>query len=264
MITSHYLLDATDPVRSPEDNLRRNPAAIQAAEVQQRLLSWDVPALDNVECCAVCRQAEAVGGDFYDLTGLPNGELGIAIGDVSGKGIGAALMMASLHATLRTEVRHSGLNLGRLITTANGLFHEASLEHFYSTLFYAIFDPATRIMQYVNAGHFPPMVMQRKHSKIEWLERGGAPVGLFPTSTYEVGSIALSPGDVMVAYTDGVVERRNASGEQWGIERLAQTVMASENLIAAKLNAHIIQAVETFSSERKQRDDMALIVLRVI
>jgi sigma-B regulation protein RsbU (phosphoserine phosphatase) len=148
----------------------------------------------------------------------------MAIGDVSGKGVGAALMMASLQATLRAEVRHRAGNLAALIETANRLFYEASLEHSYSTLFYATLNPATRVMTYVNAGHFPPMVLRREHSGIEWLDRGGPPVGIFPNSRYEVGSIALDPCDLVVAYTDGVIESRNSSGEQWGVERLARLV----------------------------------------
>jgi sigma-B regulation protein RsbU (phosphoserine phosphatase) len=190
--------------------------------------------------------------------------LGLAIGDISGKGLGAALMMASLHATLRTEVRHSGANLTGLVTTANELFHESSLEHFYSTLFYAIFDPATRILQYVNAGQSPPIVVRRECSRIEWLERGGAPVGILPNCTYELGSVALNRGDVMVAYTDGVVESQNSSGEQWGFQRLAQTVTSSRKQTARALNSEIVEAVDAFSSESKHRDDMALIVLWVV
>jgi phosphoserine phosphatase RsbU/P len=262
VISLDYGSDSTPPASFLEEDLYRNAAIDQAAAIQQRLLPSDLPAFANVECSAMCRQAEAVGGDFYDLIGLPNGELGIAIGDVSGKGVGAALMMASLHATLRTEVRHSGADLAGLIATANGLFHEASLEHFYSTLFYATFDPASRILRYVNAGHFPPLVVRREPSKIEWLERGGWPLGILPNRAYEVGSITFNPGDVMVAYTDGILEARHASGELWGFERLAQTVMASEDRTAIELNAEILEAVDAFASESKQRDDMALIVLR--
>lgn len=196
--------------------LERSPTAVAGmAVVQQRLLRRDVPTFENIECNAMCRQAEAVGGDFYDVFRLPCGELGITIGDVSGKGFGAALMMASVQATLRAEARHATADLAALIGRANVLFHEASLEHCYATLFYATFEPSTRVMKYANAGHFPPIVV-RDRSHIEWLDRGGPPVGLLPTCAYDVGSIVLNPSDVMVAYTDGVIETRNAAGEQWG------------------------------------------------
>lgn len=253
-----------DIICGAEGPIGNRPQVDNLAVVQQRLLPWDVPRFDNVECSAMCRQAEAVGGDFYDVLRLPNGELGITIGDVSGKGIGAALMMASLQATLRAEARHATADLAALIAAANKLFYEASLDHFYATLFYATFDPATGIMRYVNAGHFPPLVMRRERSNVEWLDRGGPPVGILPSCAYEVGSIALNPGDVMAAYTDGVVESRNASGEQWGVERLVLAVKASESRMPVKLSANITEAVDAFSYEAGQRDDMALVILRPI
>ena len=117
-------------------------------------------------------------------------------------------------------------------------------------------------MRYVNAGHFPPMVVRRNQTKVKWLDRGGAPVGLFPKSVYEVGSLEFQAGDVMVAYTDGVIESLNAAGEQWGVERLVQTVKASESRIPVQLTDSITVAVDTFSYGAEQRDDMALVVLR--
>jgi sigma-B regulation protein RsbU (phosphoserine phosphatase) len=212
----------------------------------------------------MCRQAEAVGGDFYDFLHLPNGEFGIALGDICGKGLTAALMMATLQATLRALVRHVPADLAALIATANRLFHEASFEGFYSTLFYAAFDPATRIMKYVNAGHFPPMIMRKEHSNVEWLDCGGAPVGMFHSCAYEVGSIVLNPCDVMVAYTDGVIESLNASGEEWGVERMVRIVKASEHRTAIQLSVDIAEAVDAFSDGAEQRDDMALVVFRAL
>lgn len=232
--------------------------------VQQRLLSRDVPTFGDVECSAMCRQAGAVGGDFYDVLRLPTGELRFTIGDVSGKGLGAALMMASLQATLRAEARHATGDLATLIAAANELFHEASLEHYYSTLFYAIFDPSSRMMRYVNAGQVPPMIVRKKQYDIEWLDRGGPPVGILPNCVYDVGSVALSPSDVVLAYTDGVIETQNASGEQWGIERLVRMVKESENRAPIKLRSEITEAVEVFSHDATQRDDMALVIMRVL
>jgi sigma-B regulation protein RsbU (phosphoserine phosphatase) len=264
LISSDDLLDSVQLAHFWKGNLEPSPAVANPAEIQQRLLPYDVPLFEGVECHAICRQAEAVGGDFYDFIPLPNSELGIAIGDICGKGLGAALMMANLKATLRAEVRHVPADLAALIATANRLFHEASLEHFYSTLFYATFDPATRIMKYVNAGHPSPMVVRKECSKVEWLERGGAPVGMFHNCTYEVGSIVLNPCDVMVAYTDGVVEGLNASGEHWSVERLVRIVKASEKRTPIKLTVEIAEAVDAFSYGAKHRDDMALVVLRAL
>lgn len=231
--------------------------------IQQRLLPRDAPVLKNVECSALCRQAGTVGGDFFDFLSLPNGELGIAIGDVCGKGLGAALMMANLQATLRALVRHLPDDPAAVIETANGLFHDASLEELYSTLFYATFDPVNRIMKYVNAGHLQPMVVRTDRSKVEWLDRGGAPVGMFHAHSYEVGSITLSPGDVMIAYTDGVIESRNACSEEWGIRRMVTIAKACEGQGAIQLCDRIVEAVDAFAAGTAERDDMTLLVLRV-
>src|SRR5262245_59006583 len=154
--------------------------------IQQRFFPRNDSIFEKVQCSSLCRQAGEVGGDFYDRLHLPNGDLGIAIGDVSGKGVGAALMMASLQATLRAEARHHRGDLAALIETANRVFYEVSLEQFYCTLFYAALNPATLIMTYVNAGHFPPMIVRGEDSGIEWLDRGGPPVGIFSNARYEV------------------------------------------------------------------------------
>jgi phosphoserine phosphatase RsbU/P len=263
-ISSNGPLNSARRARSWEGNRERMPAVVNPAAIQQRLLPPVASMLGNVECSAMCRQAEAVGGDFYDFLHLPNGEFGIALGDISGKGLSAALMMANLQATLRALVRHVSADLAALIATANRLFHEASFEGFYSTLFYAVFDPVTRIMKYVTAGHFPPMVMRKEHSNVEWLDRGGAPVGIFQSCAYEVGSTVLNPSDVMIAYTDGVIESLNASGEEWGVERMVRIVKASEHRTAIQLSADITEAVDTFSDGAEQRDDMALVVFRAL
>src|SRR5262249_43562125 len=111
---------------------------------------------------------------------------------------------------------------------------------------------------------FPPMIVRREDSGIEWLDLGGPPVGIFPNSRYEVGSIALNPCDLMVAYTDGVVESSNSSDEQWGVERLARLVQRTQHRTPLKLIGKIMAAVDAFTSDAEQRDDMALLVLRVI
>ena len=261
---SNELQRSGSPTQSP-DYIERSPGAFGGLlDVQRRLLRCDIPMFENVECSAMCRQAEAVGGDFYDVFRLPSGEFVITIGDVSGKGLGAALMMASVQATLRAEVKHATGNIAVLIRRANELFHEASLECCYATLFYAIFDPATQVMNYVNAGHFPPILVRSERSTIEWLDRGGPPVGMLPTCAYDVGSIALNPSDVVVAYTDGLIESQNTAGEQWGVERLVRTVKATKNRTPSNLRVAITDAVDAFSCGAPQYDDMALVVWRVL
>jgi sigma-B regulation protein RsbU (phosphoserine phosphatase) len=235
----------------------------KAHAIQQHLLDKrDSRPVAHVDSRAVCRQAQAVGGDFYDLLRLPNGELGVAIADVAGKGLGAAILAANLQATLGTEARRAPSDLVNVISSVNHRFHEASFEESYATLFYATFSPASRILKYVNAGHNPPL-LRRADGSIEWLETGGAPVGMFHSSPYGVGSLRLNPGDVLVAYTDGIVEAQDALAEQWGARRLVEVVDESRDEMAAQINARIWKAVDRFVGRADQRDDMTLLVLRV-
>src|ERR1035438_844183 len=209
-----------------------------AHAIQQHLLARDSGLVADADSSAVCRQAHAVGGDFYDFLRLPNDELGIAVGDVSGKGLGAALLAANLQATFSAEARRAPFELASAIANVNAHFHEASFEESYATLFCGAFDPATRILRYINAGHNPPLV-KRVDGTIEWLETGGAPVGLFQSWTYTEGSVRVNSGDVLVAYTDGIVEAQDALGEEWGAGRLVQTVDESSDETAAQINGRI-------------------------
>ena len=255
------MLFSNQPICTFHPPLEATPKALSLVNVQRRLLQCHVPEFDNVECSVMCRPAEIVGGDFYDVLRLPTGELGIAIGDVSGKGLEAALMMASVQATLRAEVGHAA-DIGTVLARVNDVFHEASLEHCYATLFYAVLDPSTRVMKYVNAGHFPPMLVQRERAA-EWLDRGGPPVGILPACTYDIGSITLHPEDILVAYTDGVIETRNMSGQQFGVNRVVAIARASDDGTPGALSADITTAVEAFSGGAAQHDDMALVILRI-
>jgi len=240
-----------------------NEELANANAIQQHLLARESGVVAHADCSARCRQAHAVGGDFYDFLRLPDGELGIALGDVADKGLGAALLAANLQATLRAEARRAPVELDQLIEGVNQQFHEASFEESYATLFYATFDPETRILIYVNAGHNPPLV-RRADGSIQWLQIGGAPVGLFQAWSYEEGSVQLNRGDVLVAYTDGIVEAQNACGDEWGARRLAGIVDEAGHETAAQINGRIWKAVDRFAGRAGQRDDMTSLVLRVV
>jgi sigma-B regulation protein RsbU (phosphoserine phosphatase) len=232
-----------------------------AHAIQQHLLAHAEGVIASADCSAVCRQANAVGGDFYDFLNLCDGRLGIAIGDVAGKGVGAALLMANLQATLRAEARSAPSHLAAAVASVNREFHKACFEEGYATLFYAVFDPPTRVLNYVNAGHNPPFV-KRVGGSVEWLESGGAPVGMFRSWLYEEGSVVLNPGDVLVAYTDGIVEARDCFGEEWGSARLAGIVEAADDQTAAEISARIWSAVDGFVGSAGQADDMTSVVVR--
>src|SRR5208282_5236248 len=146
-----------------------------------------------------------VGGDYYDFLALADGKLGVALGDVSGKGIAAALTMASLQASLRADAMRAGNDIAGLITRVNNMLYDASTEDRYATLFYAQYDPATRRLSYVNAGHCPPILLRcstANHAAVERLDQaGGTVVGLIPECTYEQAEVSLAPGDLLVIYT---------------------------------------------------------------
>jgi sigma-B regulation protein RsbU (phosphoserine phosphatase) len=232
-----------------------------AFEVQQRFLQHWGPAMDTLDYSARCRQMGDVGGDFYDFVTLPENRLALAIGDASGKGLAAALMISNVQSSLRTAALFAGSNRAGALEAVNHQVYGSSLASRYATLFYGIFDGATHTLHYVNAGHNPPMVI-RPDGSIVWLKTGGAPVGLFPDSTYEEGSVRLNPGDLILAYTDGVVEALNPSDREWGTEGLRIAATESDAESAADMVEAIMQSMDKFSHER-QTDDATVVVVRV-
>ncbi|MEP6788049.1 MAG: SpoIIE family protein phosphatase, partial [Acidobacteriota bacterium] len=195
---------------------RMNTELEIAREVQERLFPQELPVVAGLDYFGACRPALGVGGDYYDFLELPNGKLGIAIGDISGKGIGASLMMASLQASLRGQSIHFGDDLAALLTQINSLLYETSTTNRYATFFYSQYDPATRKLDYVNAGHNPPFLI-RADGEVVLLETGGPVVGMLPSMIveYEQGEIDLKPGDLLVGYTDGISESMNPAEEEW-------------------------------------------------
>jgi sigma-B regulation protein RsbU (phosphoserine phosphatase) len=238
-----------------------------AREVQERLFPQRLPQVSGLEYSGQCRTALSVGGDYYDFLILPEGLLGIALGDVSGKGIAAALMMASLQASLRAEAARAGSDIAGMIARVNQMLYDASAEDRYATLFYSQYDPASRRFTYVNAGHNPPIVFRHcsGNGHAERLDQKGGPVvGLIMDCQYEQAEIALAPGDVVVMYTDGISEAMNHSLEEWGEKRFMEAVGETSGLPAEGIIARIMQAANAFAGGAPQSDDMTLIVLRVI
>ena len=185
----------------------------------------------------------------------------MAIGDASGKGLSAALMMADVQSSLRTAALFAEDDLAAMLQAVNRQVHATSPGERYATLFYGVFDRATRTLRYVNAGHHPPMVMRRDGSIVR-LGTGGRPVGLFADSVYEEGDVQLNPGDLVLAYTDGIVEAENAAGEEWGIEGLRRAVTASDSHCADDIIDTIFTSMDEFSCGR-QADDATVVALQV-
>jgi sigma-B regulation protein RsbU (phosphoserine phosphatase) len=237
-----------------------------AREVQERLFPQELPPIAGLDYWGACRPALGVGGDYYDFLALPGGRLGIAIGDVSGKGIGAALLMASLEASLRAEAARGPDDLAALVGNVNRLVYQASTSNRYATFFYAQYDAAERRLIYVNAGHNPPILF-RKHAgdwEIIRLTAGGTVVGLLDSFPYQQETLDLQQGDMLVAFTDGISEAMNPGDEEWGEEGLIETVQACSGQPSKDLVSSIIIAADGFASGAKQHDDMTLVVLRVL
>ncbi len=231
-----------------------------ASNVQQRFMQSLGRANASVDYSAQCRQVRALGGDCYDFIQLADDRLALVVGDASGKGLAAALMIANVQSSLRTASLFTGNDLAALLTVVNHQAHGSSLEDRYATLFYGVFDAATRTLRYVNAGHNPPVVLRRDGS-LQWLKASGAPVGMFPDSTYEECSAQLERGDVVIAYTDGVVEAANSLGEEWGIQGLLQAA-AARTADAEDLVRQIFNSMDDFS-EGCQADDATLAMVKV-
>jgi len=235
-----------------------------AREVQERLFPQTLPPIQGLEYAGACRPALGVGGDYYDFLALPGGQLGIAIGDVSGKGIAAALMMASLQASLRGEATRAPDNLAALVSNVNRLVYEASASNRYATFFYAQYNPESSQLSYVNAGHNPPMLFHCANGtwQVSRLETGGTVVGLMQTFPYEQSAVPMGAGDVLVAFTDGISEAMNDRDEEWGEEKLVETVKCCANLSAPEMITRIMQSADGFVAGARQHDDMTLVVLR--
>ena len=232
-----------------------------AREVQERLFPQSCPAVDGLDYAGNCRPALGVGGDYYDFLPLTDGSLGIAVGDVSGKGIPAALLMASLQASLRGQTIAGQSDLAKLMSNINRLIFEATPANRYATFFYGQYEPSTRRFAYVNGGHNAPMVFRA--GEVLRLEDGGPAVGLFKPARYSQASIDLAPGDVLVLYTDGISEAMDSTEEEWGEDRLMEAVKACRNRPASEMIECLIRDADAFAAGAPQHDDMTLLVVKV-
>src|SRR5215475_11506152 len=236
-----------------------------ACAVQQRFMHDLGPSSRSLDYSARCRQVRALGGDCYDFTPLADDRVAFVIGDASGKGLAAALMIANVQSSLRTAALFTGDDPATLLKVVNQQAYSSLPEDRFTTLFYGLFDGAVRTLRYVNAGHNPPAVVRRDGS-VDWLEAGGPPVGMFRDSTYEEKVVRLEPGDFVIAYTDGVVEATNPGGEVWGVQGLLRAAVAwapNSSDDAEYLVRLIFNSMDDFS-RRHQADDVTLAVLRAI
>lgn len=256
----------TDDIRAEiAERERVNRELEIAREVQQRLFPQKLPHVKGLDFAGYCRPALGVGGDYYDFIRLDNGSLGIAIGDVSGKGIAAALMMASLQASLRGQTITPCASLSEMIERINRLVFEASAENRYATFFYAAYDPASYALRYVNAGHNAPILLRAAGGvpQVHRLEEGGTVIGLFPDSPYREATLQLQAGDVFIAFTDGITEALDDEEAEFGEDQLIEGVVHHDSRSASDLITNLLERVDGFTSGAPQHDDMTLVAVRV-
>jgi phosphoserine phosphatase RsbU/P len=241
---------------------RRTEQEMQIArQVQSRLLPQEAPKLATLECAGKCIQTRAVGGDYYDFLEFGSGKVGVALADISGKGISSALLMANLQANLRGQYALALDDLPRLLRSVNILFHKNTETNNYATMFFSLYDDASRTLSYVNCGHNPPVLL-RAAGVIERLEATATVLGLFEQWECCVGSRQLAPGDVLLIYTDGISEAApSQDAEEFGDTRLIAELEALRDKHACEILDGIIAEVQRFS-QYEQTDDMTLIVAR--
>jgi serine phosphatase RsbU (regulator of sigma subunit) len=236
-----------------------------AKDVQRAFFPPSTLSIPSLSCEVFYQPARDIGGDYYDLFSLQGERWGIAIGDVSGKGIGAALMMASLQGSLRAEALYPHSDRSALVADVNQLLYASTPAHFFASLFYAEYQPATRVLRYVNAGHNPPIVIRRRRGRCEIfrLNAGGAPVGISSDAKFTTATFQLQVGDVLAAYTDGITEMQNHQGEFWGVQAFEKQLCSRACGDPQEIMERILDEAAGFAGGQLQSDDMTLVVLKV-
>jgi serine phosphatase RsbU (regulator of sigma subunit) len=238
---------------------RGNQMAI-AREVQRKLLPQHMPRLETLDYAGSCEPAWTIGGDFYDFLDRGDGRVGLVLADVSGKGVSAALLMANLQASVRSQYVGAFEDLPGLFRSVNRLFYESVMSDFFATLFFAEYFDATRRFRYVSCGHCPAFLI-RSGGSVEKLRATATVLGMFEKWDCTVGEATIACGDILVVYSDGVTEAQSKSGELFGEERLLASVRASADRPAADLAKAISVAAHTFGG-KAQDDDLTLLVAR--
>ena len=233
-----------------------------ARDIQQNLLPKQLPQIANYEFAGLNLPSEMVGGDYYDFIPMGDDRLCFAIGDVAGKGIPAAFLMATLRTALHA---HSGdgdtLPLAQLLTKINRLIFNSAPHNMFITLFYGILEPATGRVTFVNAGHNPPLFL-KGNGELQQLRTGGITLGLKKEVQYDLAEILLRPDDILLLYTDGISEAMDAQHNEYGEERLIQILRENRELPAEKITDSIVNDVQRHRGSAPQNDDITLAIIK--
>ena len=231
-----------------------------ASEIQQRLQPSSPPIVEGYDLQGVSFSCYEVGGDYYDFIPRCDGKLLVALGDVSGKGTAAALLMSSLHAAMHAQVAANS-SLLQTINAVNQYLAQNTPTNRFVTLFLAELDSETGMMNFINAGHNPPLIAHAD-GRIEQLASGGLPLGIMPMAQYEVGHARLLNGEALVIYSDGVSEANNLKGEEFGVERLEEVVKKHLGASAAGLRDKVESALSSFTQTAPAGDDITLVIVK--
>jgi sigma-B regulation protein RsbU (phosphoserine phosphatase) len=237
-----------------------------AREVQNQLFPKDVPYTKTLELKGVCSPARMVSGDYYDFMSISDTSLAFAIGDVAGKGISAALLMATIQSTMRMQLSAPPGNkalqysTAALVSMLNQQLYATTSAEKYATFYFALYEEANHSLTYTNAGHLAPMLL--RGGQFQMMDSTGTVVGAFPIARYEERSIALERGDILVAYTDGIVEPENAYGEMFGEDRLKDFVAKYSGADSSEIIARTMEAVVDWTGSTELQDDMTMVVAR--
>ena len=233
-----------------------------AQEVQQHLFPTSVPSVPGLQIAAVCRPARAVSGDYYDFIPLGPTRVGIAVADISGKGIFAALLMASVQAALRsTAMLDPQFSSAEITSHLNAHLFKNTSDDRYATLFYGIYDSEAMTFTYTNAGHLAPFFVS--DDGVQTLDCGGTVVGLFEQVNYTQKTLKVVPGSVLVAYSDGLTEAENVYGKEFGMERLRDAILRQRKLAPQLLVDSLLNATDQWTGTPDQADDITIVVARM-
>ncbi len=231
-----------------------------ARQVQTRLLRTAPLRLRSIEVSAACLPALEVGGDFYDLFQIDSSHLGMLLGDISGKGVSAAILMASLQAAIRSHYASRSGGLRAVLRSVNRLFFDWTDTHHFATLFIAEYDDRSHSLSYVNCGHLPPMLL-RADGGLERLAATATVIGILPDWDCEVHKTRLEPGDTLLMFSDGVTETTGADDAEFGEERLADALRASAGLHPDLVISALLRTHRSFCGGRPA-DDTTVVVAR--
>jgi sigma-B regulation protein RsbU (phosphoserine phosphatase) len=249
-----------------EQLLQREVA--EATATQARLMPQTLPSIAGLDYSGVCRAVRGVGGDYYDFLPIGGGCLGLAVGDVSGKGLYAGILVAGLQGRIQSIAPHYRDSIGTLVGEVNRLMCSSTDSNRYATFFYGRYDSATRELRYVNAGHNPPLLLRpdpdRRQQRVDRLEASGTVIGMLPEASYDETTKQLAPGDILLIYTDGLTEASNRQEQEFGEQQLEAVVREHAARPAAEIRDAVLREVDRFVGDAPPLDDMTLVIAKVM